>query len=85
MPACSPKLSVCSPGIIPCPLHIFTNQIELATLLADDMRHVAEQLIQLAHALLDISNLGFALDDERVLEIDFFLRGQARLLFLQLL
>lgn len=43
------------------------------------MRDVPEQLVQLAHALLDVADLGLALDDQRVLEVDLVLRGQAEL------
>jgi hypothetical protein len=37
------------------------------------VRNIAEQLIELADRLLDVADLGFALDDERFLEVDFVL------------
>jgi hypothetical protein len=44
------------------------------------MRDIPEQFVQLADALLDISDLGLALDDQGVLEVDLVLRGEAELL-----
>jgi hypothetical protein len=34
------------------------------------MRYIPEQLIQLSHALFDLSDLAFPLDDQVLLEID---------------
>jgi hypothetical protein len=37
------------------------------------MCNISEQLIQLANRLLNVANLGLALDDERFLEVDLVL------------
>jgi len=37
------------------------------------MRNISEQLIQLANRLLNVADLGLALDDERFLEVDLVL------------
>ena len=60
-------------------LHIPTNRVQLGPLLVHNVRHVPEQLIQLPDALLDIPNLRLPLHDQRVLEIDFVLRGETEL------
>jgi len=39
------------------------------------MRHISEQLVQFADGLLNVPDLGLALDDQRLLEVDFVLRG----------
>jgi len=44
------------------------------------MRDIPEQFVQLADALLDVTDLGLALDDQGVLEVDLVLRGEAELL-----
>src|SRR5690606_27630129 len=45
-----------------------------------------EHHVEVAHALLNVADLFLALDDERVLEVDFVLRGEAgQLLLLELL
>lgn len=49
------------------------------------MRHIPKQLIQLANALLDIPDLSFAFDNQRVLKVDFVLGGEAELFLLLLL
>jgi hypothetical protein len=45
---------------------------------------VAEQLVELRDGLLDVPNLRLALDDERLLEVDFILRREPQLLLLLL-
>lgn len=52
------------------------NSIKLLPLLTDDLRNLLKQHVQIAHALLDIANLLFSLDNQRVLEVDLVLRGQ---------
>jgi hypothetical protein len=59
--------------------------IKLLPLLTDDLCNLLEQHVQIAHALLDIPNLLFSLDDKRVLEVDLVLRGQTGQLLLLLL
>lgn len=49
------------------------------------MRNVSEQFIQLADRLLDVADLGLALDYEGFLEVDVVLGGEAELLLLLLL
>lgn len=49
------------------------------------MRYIPEQLVQLAHRLLDIPDLGLALDDEGFLKVDLALVGENGLLLLELL
>jgi hypothetical protein len=66
-------------------LDVLFDNVELRSLLMHHMRHIAEQLVQLAHALLDIPDLGLALDDHVLLEVDFFLVRQPQLFLLLLL
>jgi hypothetical protein len=49
------------------------------------VRHISKQFIEFANTLLDVADLGFALDDEGFLEVDFVLVGEAELLLLLLL
>ena len=63
-------------------LHVATNRVELAPLLVHNVRHVPEELVQLADALLNVPNLRFPLHDQRLLEIDFVLRGETELVLL---
>lgn len=80
-----PELSIRPPRIRINPLHILRNDIQLLSLLMHHVRHVPEQLVQLAHRLLDVPDLRLALDDQRLLEVDFVLRREAQLLLLLLL
>jgi hypothetical protein len=66
-------------------LHIILNDIERLALLSHNVRHIAEQLIQLANALLDIADLRLALDNQRLLEVDLVLWSESQLLLLLLL
>jgi hypothetical protein len=75
---------MCALRCIVCDLYILLNNIELRALLVHHMRHVAEQLVEFTDRLLDIANLGLALDDEGFLEVDFVLVGEAQLLLLLL-
>lgn len=63
-------------------LDVLADDVELFALLVHHMGDVAEQLVELAHRLLDIADLGLALDDERFLEVDLVLRRQAQLVLL---
>lgn len=49
------------------------------------MRDVAEQLVELADALLDVADLRLPLDDQGFLEINLVLVGEAGLLLLEFL
>jgi len=80
IPRCTPQLHIRTPRIAPRVVHIRRNRIELLALLAHDMRDIPEQFVQLADALLDVTDLGLALDDQGVLEVDLVLRGEAELL-----
>jgi hypothetical protein len=44
-------------------LYIFGNDIELFALLTYDVGYISEQLVQLSDALLNVPNLGLALND----------------------
>lgn len=59
--------------IIPRILHIYADDIQLLPLLMHHVPYVAEELVQFPDALLDISDLGFSLDDELLLKVDFIL------------
>lgn len=63
-------------------LDVLADDVELLALLVHHMGDVAEQLVELAHRLLDIADLGLTLDDERFLEVDLVLRRQAQLVLL---
>jgi TRAP-type mannitol/chloroaromatic compound transport system permease large subunit len=65
--------------------HVLLDDIELSTLLMHHVRHIAEQLVQLTDRLLDVADLGLALDDELFLEVDVVLVRQTELLLLLLL
>jgi hypothetical protein len=66
-------------------LDILFNNVQLRALLMHHVRDISEQLVQLSHALLDVADLGFALDDEGFLEVDLVLVGEAKLFLLLLL
>ena len=66
-------------------LNVPADRVQLSALLVHNMGHIAEQLVQLPNALLDITYFRFPLNDQRLLEIHFVLRGEAQLiLFLDL-
>ena len=46
------------------------------------MRHVSEQLVQLADTGLDIPDLGLPLDNQRFLKVDLVLRSEVQLFLL---
>lgn len=85
IPRRTPQLHIGTPRIRPRIIYIRRNRIELVALLAHDMCHVAEELVQLAHALLDIADLRLPLHDQRVLEVHLVLRGEPQLLLRLLL
>lgn len=64
--------------------HILRNPRQLLALLGHDLRDLLEQHVQIAHALLNVTDLLLALRDQGVLEVDLVLRGQPQFL-LQLL
>jgi hypothetical protein len=66
-------------------LHILLDYIQLRSLLMYHVRHISKQFIEFANTLLDVTDLGFALDDEGFLEVDFVLVGEAELFLLLLL
>jgi hypothetical protein len=74
-----------TPRRVVCNLHVLFDDIELRSLLMHHMRNIAEQLVELAHALLDIPDLGLALDDHVLLKVDLFLVRQPQLFLLLLL
>ena len=76
---------ICIPGIISRLRDILTDQIDLITLAVNHVRHIAEELVELANRLLDVSDLRLAFDDELFLEIDVILVGKAELFLLLLL
>lgn len=80
-----PQLPIRAPRILVCTLHIVRNPSQLLALFSDNLRHLLEQHIQVAHTLLDILNLLLTLSNERILEVDVVLRREAQLLLLELL
>lgn len=52
---------------------VLFDNVKLRALLVYHVRHIAEQLVEFAHRLLDVADLGLALDDEGFLEINVFL------------
>jgi len=54
-------------------LDIFFDDVKLRSLLVHHVSDVAEELVELADGLLNIANLGFALNYERFLEVDIVL------------
>jgi len=85
VPARLAQLDVGTPCFICHVLDVLGDEVQLASLLMHDMRDIPEQLVQLAHALLDVSYLSLALDDQRLLEVDLILVCESRLLELLLL
>ena len=77
MPLRRPQFRTRSVRVIPRVLHIHTDDIQLFPLLVHHVADIAEELVQLADALLDIPDLGFPLDDELFLEVDFVLGSEA--------
>lgn len=84
MPTRRPQLLIRIPRIIPRLRDILADHIQIRALLVHHVRHIAEQLVQLADTLLDIPDFGLALDDEGFLEVDLGLVCQCRLLLLLL-
>jgi hypothetical protein len=79
------QLGICPAGVLVNVLDVFTDDIELAALLLDNVRDIAEQLVQFTHALFNVADLSLPLDDQGLLEIDLALVCQTRLLFQLLL
>ena len=82
IPTCAPQLNIGAARIACDILDILANDIKLITLFMHNMRHISEQLVQFANALLNVANFGFPLDNERFLKVDFVLVCEAGLLFL---
>lgn len=85
IPIGAPQLHIGLPCIPRHVLHVPTDRIQLRALLVHNMRHVAEQLVQLADTGLDIPDLSLSLDDQRFLKIDLVLRSEVELFLLLLL
>lgn len=51
-------------------------------LFVDNMRHISEQVVELADALFNVSDLAFSLDNERLLKVDLVLGGEPQLVLL---
>lgn len=64
IPTRTSQLNICLSRIAPHVLHIRIDRVQLIPLLSDNVRHIPEQFVQLADALLDVSNLGLSLYDE---------------------
>jgi hypothetical protein len=64
---------------------VLLNNIQLRALFMHHVCHIAKQLVQFANTLLDVAYLRLALDDERLLEVDFILVCQPQLFLLLLL
>lgn len=58
-------------------LNILLDDIELGPLLMHHVSDITKQLVELADRLLDIADLGLALDDEGFLEVDLVLVREA--------
>lgn len=52
---------------------VLLDDVELGALLVHHVRHIPEELVELANRLLDVSDLGLAFDDELLLKIDIVL------------
>ena len=79
-------LNVGLSGVIADIFDIVHNRVERLALLADNVRHLSEQHVQVAHALLNAANLLLALHNQRLLEVDVVLvRDLDEFLTLQLL
>ncbi len=87
IPSGLPGLDVGLAGVVLHVLDVVGDGADTHVLLVDDLRHLPEQHVQVADALLDVANLLFPLDDKALLEVDLVLRGHLRqlLLLLQLL
>lgn len=85
MSAGGTQLAVGTLSVVSGTRDIIANDVELTTLVVDHMSDISEQFVELAHGLLDITNLGFALDDQRFLEVDLRLICQTQLFLLLLL
>jgi hypothetical protein len=85
MPRRRRQLDVRASCVVPDVLDVVGDQIQRLPLLMDHVRHIAEQLVELRHGLLDVPDLRLALDDERLLEVDLVLRREPQLLLLLLL
>ena len=59
--------------IIPHILYIRIYRVQLVPLLPHYMRNIPEKLVQLPHALLDLTDFSFPLHDQGFLEVDFVL------------
>jgi hypothetical protein len=55
--------------------NVLFNDVQLRALLLYHVGHIAEQLVELSDALLNVAYLGLALDDEGLLEVNFILVG----------
>jgi hypothetical protein len=76
---CAPELAVGLSGILHRIGDVVLNMIKLVALLAHNVRHVPEELVELADALLNVPDLVLALNDERLLEVDLVLVRKAQL------
>lgn len=65
-------------------LDVVANNVQLATLFSNYMRHITEQFVQFSNALFNVANLGLAFDNQGFLEVHFILVRKTWLL-LQLL
>lgn len=75
IPCRAPQLQIRRPRVRLHVLRVVRDRVDLLALLAHDLRHLLEQHVQVAHALLDVPDLLLALDDQRLLEVDLGLRG----------
>lgn len=67
------KLYLSTPGIVTHIFHVIRNRSKLLALLGHNLSHLSEQHIEIADALLNVSDLLFTLDNERFLEVYFVL------------
>lgn len=70
MSAGGAQLAVGALSVVSGTRDIIANNVELTALVVDHMSDISKQFIELAHGLLDVTNLGLTLDDQRLLEVD---------------
>lgn len=82
----SPELLISTLCVISRASDVVGDDIQRLALLVYHVGDISEELVEFADGLLDVADFGFTFDNERFLEVDFGLIGQAELfLFLQLL
>lgn len=85
MSAGGAQLAISTLSVVSGTRDIIADNVELTALVVNHMSDISEQLVELAHRLLDVTDLGLTLNDQRLLEVDLRLICQAQLFLLLLL